>query len=119
MAVGDVRQRAEPIFADFDGSQHREHAGRRLGRRRLKPADQRMSMRRADENRMGLAGQIEIVAVAAASGDEPQILPPPYRLTDAGLADAWAIRLLVHPPPLPLIDSPTLAGFARRAAGRP
>ena len=48
-------------------------------------------MRRHDDDAIGLLRKIDVVDIAAASGDEALILDPPHRLTDAELA-----RLYVH-----------------------
>ncbi len=103
VAVGDVGQRVEPVRQHVLGGQNGEDARHRPRRRRLDPPDQRMRMRRAHHHRIGLAGQVNIVAIAPVAGEEAQILPPPDRLPDPGAG--WA----------PSIMSPRDGGFRCRS----
>ena len=45
-----------------------------------------MRMRRANEDRMRLAGQVHVVGVAAGAGDEPRVLEARQRAADIGTA---------------------------------
>src|SRR5439155_11026904 len=50
------------------------------------PADQRMGMGRTNHDRIGLTGQVHVVAVPPGAAQQAQILAPPDRLADAGAA---------------------------------
>ena len=65
--------------------QDREYAGHGAGRGRIDPADQGMRVRRAQRRAMGLARKIEIVAVAAAAGEEAQVLLAAYGVSNTCL----------------------------------
>src|ERR1043166_4249369 len=65
-----------------------------------------MCVWRAHHDRVGLAGQVEIVAIAATAGQEAQILAPPDRLPDPGTC-----RRSVHQPSLLVV----LRGAQRRS----
>ena len=71
-AVGDV----------FGSGENGEHAGRALGRTCVDPTDARVGMRRADEDRVGLIGQREVVSVASLAAHEAQVLEAGQRLAD-------------------------------------
>ena len=45
--------------------------------------DARVRVRRADELRVGLARQVEVVAVAPAAGDQPRVFLARHRLAEA------------------------------------
>jgi hypothetical protein len=95
VAVADMRQRPQPVGFDILGRQYREHPGHRACCRGIDRAHPGMRVRRSHHDRVGLAGQVDIVAVAALPGQEALILAPPYRLPDPGLADL-ADRRSVH-----------------------
>jgi hypothetical protein len=65
--------------------QHGKHPGRNRGRGGIYGTNERMRVRRADHHRIGLAGEAEIIAVAAFPGQQPEILPAPDRLSDPGV----------------------------------
>src|SRR6202050_5022475 len=71
----------------------REPAGHGARRRGVDRADQRVGMRRAHRGAIGLARQIEVVAVAAAAGDEARVFLAAYRLSDACVHDVESTKL--------------------------
>ena len=81
--------RAEPAREQLDpggivgAGEERERARQPERRVFVDRADARVGMGRAHERRMRHARQHEVVAVAAAAGDEAQILLAPHRLADA------------------------------------
>ena len=77
--------------------EHRHHARRARRRRGIDRADPRMRVRRAHEHAPGLPMQRLIVLVAALAGQQPQILKPADRLTDAELHGGGGVRNVVHP----------------------
>ena len=79
-----VRDRLQSVGQHVATGQHGEHARRAHRRGNVDRPDQRMRVRRADHHRIGLAGHIDVVAVAAASGQQAQIFPAPHRLSDPG-----------------------------------
>ena len=81
--IGVMGDRLEAVGARVLAGQHREHPGHGARRFHVDRADQRMRMGRAHDGREGLAGKVEIVAVAAATGEEAQILLAAYRVSDA------------------------------------
>ena len=82
MRVRDMRQRVETVGLYILGRQHRQHPGHRARLRRIDAAHPGMRVRRAHHDRIGLARQIDIVAIAAAPGQQAQIFAPPDRLPD-------------------------------------
>jgi len=82
MRVRDMRQRVETVGLYILGRQHRQHPGHRARLRRIGAAHPGMRVRRAHHDRIGLARQIDIVAIAAAPGQQAQIFAPPDRLPD-------------------------------------
>ena len=76
-------QAAELVGGDVGAGQHGEHARRRLRLGGVGARDPGMRVRRHHHNAVGLEGQVDIVDIAAAPGDEARILQPAYRLTNA------------------------------------
>ena len=84
---GEVRNARETVGAGVLPGQDREHAGHGARFGNIDGSDQRMRVRGAQHRAIGLVRKIEIVAVAAAPGQEAQILLAAYRVSDACLHD--------------------------------
>jgi hypothetical protein len=72
-----VRDRLQPVCQEVGAGEHRKHAvdgARFVGRDRT---DVRMRVWRSHHRRVRLARQVEVVAEAAAAGEEAQVLLPP------------------------------------------
>ena len=69
-----VRDGGQPVGEAVGAAEDAEHARHRLGARRIDAEDARVRMGRAHHRRVGLAVEVEIVAEAAAAGDEPLVL---------------------------------------------
>ena len=119
---GEVRNAREPVGQRVLAGQHREHAGHGARRGDVDRADQRVGMRRAHRGAIGLARQIDVVAVIAAAGDEACVFLAAYRLSDACVHDAmvrvraeWVGRRYSHSE----TDAATtlFRSFLRRAHG--
>jgi hypothetical protein len=77
--------------------QHQQHAGRGARGLDIQRQDAGMRMRGAQDRQMRLAGQVHVVGVAPATGEEAHVLLPPH-----GLADAELVHCSTpHPPRLP------------------
>ena len=76
--VQAVRQHVRP-------GQHREHAGCGARHAGVDRADQRVRMWRAQHDRIGLPGQVQVVAVAPAAGEQAEVLSSANRRPNAGL----------------------------------
>ena len=72
---------ARQVFPGKDG----KHAGSGKRRRSIDCGDARMGMRRAQHEGMALAWRLDIVDIVAMTGNEPPVLDPADRLTDAEL----------------------------------
>ncbi len=77
--VGD---RAEPVRGGVGAGEDAEHARHGFGARGIDRDDARVRVGRADHRRAGLSVEMEVVAEAAAPGDEPRILRAHARLAD-------------------------------------
>jgi hypothetical protein len=77
-----VRDRAEPVRGCIGAGEDAEHARHGLRARGIDRADARVRVGRADDRRVGLSVEMEVVAEAAAPGDEPRILRARARLAD-------------------------------------
>ena len=77
------RYRVDAIRQQIGMGVHRHHARQSARGTRVDAHDAGMGVRRAQNIAAGLARQVEIVAVAAASGDQPQIFLAPRRRADA------------------------------------
>ena len=86
-----MRYRLQTIGRQVAPGQHGEHTGRPCCRCRVDRTNERVRMRRSHHHRISLAGEAEIVAVAAFAGQQPEILPAPHRLPDPG-----AVRACPH-----------------------
>ena len=75
----------EPVDETDTGSQEilagmdREHARHAHRRPDIDGAQPSMGVIRSDEGRMSLAGNVDVVGVAALSGEEAQVFPPAHR----------------------------------------
>src|SRR5580700_8609765 len=90
---GEVWDAREAVGERVLAGKHREHAGHGARRRDVDGADQRMGMRRAHRGAIGLARQIDVVAVIAAAGDEACVFLAAYRLSDACVHDGESTKL--------------------------
>ena len=73
-----ARQRAE--IGKIGGGEHADHAWRCARRRGIDAFDRGMGVRRTHDLHPGLAGNVDIVDVAAAPGQEARVLQPAQRL---------------------------------------
>ena len=87
-----------PHGREIGTSKHGQHAGHRLGRRRVNRHDPRMRHVRPGKGGKGLAVQLNVGGILAASGQKPHILAPLAAGADAGLDDC-AILGHLHSPP--------------------
>jgi hypothetical protein len=106
IGLGAGAQRRESVGGDLGGGQHRQHARRGKRRRPIDAVDPRVRMRRAQHHRMDQPVERQIVEIAAAPGQEAQILPPLRRIADLG-SDACRHN------PMPLRPNPVRC-FKRR-----
>jgi hypothetical protein len=90
---GEMRDAREPVGQRVLAGQHREYAGHGARRGHVDRTDQRMGMRRAHRGAVGLAGQIDVVAIIAAAGDEACVFLAAYRLSDACVHDGASAKL--------------------------
>ena len=111
------RHRAEAVGAIVLAGQHGVHAGHLQRGARIDAADVGVGVRRAHDRGVKLAGELEIVVVAPAAGEQARVFAPPHRLTDrkfahesCAAADALAsrarervtrLRTGRYPPPSP------------------
>ncbi len=88
-------QRTEPVGDDIGAGQHGQNTVGGFGSFGIDLLDPRMRVRRHDHHAVALMRQVEVVDIAAATGDEARILDPRYGLTDAeflhGLSPRQAI----------------------------
>jgi hypothetical protein len=97
----DVRhagQRLDAVGLEVATGQHGEHARHAGGAGDVDRPDPGMGVRRAQHGGMRLAGQVDVLEIAAATGEQPQILGAGNRLTNAELhrgCSFWAS--LPHP----------------------
>jgi hypothetical protein len=111
-----VRHVLEPVGRHVGAGQHGEHARHGARRRRVNAGDARMRVRGAHEHRIGLSGQVDVVAVAAAAGEQAPVFLAVQRLADdlrhGGEVDApscrrarprgpWAVSITRAPPASP------------------
>ena len=93
------RQVAPPRGPPVGAGQHREHAGRGLGRRHVDRADFRMGMGRAQHMAERHAGQRDVVDVAAAATHQAWVLEAGHRLTNSELVHRpTPSAILTHAP---------------------
>ncbi len=89
-------QAADLVGRHVGAGEDGDHAGRLRRGFGVHALDQRVGVRRAQEPRVGLARQVDVVGVAAAAGQEPFVLDPLDGGADAGLAHrsilAWPLR---------------------------
>ncbi|GBD42175.1 hypothetical protein HRbin39_01564 [bacterium HR39] len=88
-------QRPEPRLLDVLAGEHRQHPGHADDRGSVDAPDAGVGVRRAHEDGMGLAGQVDVVGVPATAGDEPPVLLARDRLADALLHHDRSLPLLV------------------------
>ena len=77
-----VRDRGEAFGLAVGPGEDAQHAGHRLGARRIDPEDTGMRVRRAHHGGIDLALEAEIVGEPAPAGHEPRILVARERLAD-------------------------------------
>src|SRR5262249_24444157 len=99
-----ARDPAELVLGDIVAGQHREHAMRLRGRRRVDLLDLRVRVRRSHEHRVGLMGKLDVVGVLALAGQAPAVFLPLAARADA------LVRLPFPPlmPPAPAITLLTM-----------
>jgi hypothetical protein len=78
-----MRERLQPVGDRVRTGQDRDHARRRAGLRRVDAADPRMRVGRAHETRVRLAGEVDVVAIAAGANEEARVVLAEDRLADA------------------------------------
>ena len=79
-----VRDGFQPVRQHVLASQHGQHGRNCQGRSRIDSPDPRMRVRRAQHERIGLVGQVGVVAVVALPRQKAQILLAAGRLADHG-----------------------------------
>src|SRR3989441_11716365 len=77
-----MRDRPEAIGRGVLAGQHRDHARYLHGAGAVDAPEACVGVRRAHHARVGLARQVEVVAVATLAGDEAQVFPSPNRLAE-------------------------------------
>src|SRR6202035_3745876 len=88
VAVGhgaETRDRADPIARQVFAGKDGKHAGDGRRRRSIDCGDARMGMRRPQHEGIALAWWLDIVDIVAVTRNEPPVLDPADRLTDAEL----------------------------------
>src|SRR5258707_12043253 len=91
-----VRNGAKPVGEAVGAGEAAEPPGHRRGPPRIDAEDARVRMRGAQHHRAGLAVDAEIVAEAAATGDEPRVLLAHEGLADEAEAHFPGVRFLVE-----------------------
>jgi hypothetical protein len=91
---GEKGDRADAVARQVGGGVDREHAGGGGGLRSVEATDPGMGMRRAHHVEIDLAGQVDVVGVAAMAGDETVIFKAPDRLAHSKLSHATALPLV-------------------------
>ncbi len=76
-------RRAELVGGEVALREHAEHARHGLRRRRIEPRYFRMRVRRAQQDGIGLARNVDVVDEPPAALQQPRVLEPAHRLTDA------------------------------------
>ena len=82
---GDHRiagDRPHPVGGEVGGGQHVDRAGRRARRARVDADDAGMGVRRAQHDGIGLPVEDDVVGIAPAPAQEPQVFLPENRLSD-------------------------------------
>jgi hypothetical protein len=82
IGLGRRAQRLQTIRLDLGRGQHRQHAGRGQSGPRVDAFDPRMRVRRAQNHRMRQPGKIEVVEIAASTGQKPPVLAPSRPVAD-------------------------------------
>ena len=83
---GIARDRPDRVAREVGGGEHVDGARRRARRRGVDAGDAGMRVRRAQHHGMSLPGEGDVVGIAPAPAQQPQILLPENRLSDpAGL----------------------------------
>ena len=77
---------AEPVGGEVGLGEDAEHARHRLGSGEIDARDPRMRVRRAQQHRIGLAREVDIVDEPPAALQQPRVLEAAHRLTDAEFA---------------------------------
>jgi len=95
------------IGREIRAGEHGDDAGRGQGGRRIDRTDSGMRMRRTQNGRVSLAGQVDIIEVAAAAGEQPQIFLADNRLTHPELHGTLSV----------LRESPPYCGWRGVAQG--
>ena len=77
-----MRDRPQSIGEHVAAGQHCKNARCSHRRSNIDRSNVRVRVQRTEHHRVGLAGHVDVVAVAAASGQQAQIFPAAYRLAD-------------------------------------
>ena len=76
--LGIGAKRLQPVDCGVGCGKDGEHARSRVGRARIDRADQRMCMRRAQNDGMGQPLELQVVEIGALAGDEACVLAPSW-----------------------------------------
>jgi hypothetical protein len=87
-----ARQAPEAIPRKILGSENGKDARRGTRRRRVYSSQTRVRMRRADDVRISHVGQLEVVDIAALSGQESRVLDPAHGRSDPEAACIFLCR---------------------------
>ena len=85
-----MRERLHAIGGGVHAGERRDHAGRGERRGRLDAPDARVGVRRSYEARVGLAREVDVVAVAARADEQSCVFLAQDRLTEAFAGRAGA-----------------------------
>ena len=78
-----VGERPDAVGHGVRAGEHREHAGGGARGRRLDAPDVGVRVGRADEARVDLAGDVDVVAVAAVAHEQTRVVLAKDRLADS------------------------------------
>src|SRR5580698_3704001 len=92
---GEMRDALESVGHDVSASQHCQYTRHCLGGLGFDGTDQRMGVRRTHHGTVDLSREVEIVAIAAAAGDEARVFLTSYSRSDACVHDGEKYKLSV------------------------
>src|SRR3989449_3990815 len=78
-----VRDGAQAIGGGVGAREHRDHPRHRQGARAVDASEARVRVRRTDQARVGLAGDVDVVAVAPRTRDEARVFAAADGLAEA------------------------------------
>ena len=114
----DARQRADPVGGEIGGGEDAVNPGQRICRRRVDTGDLGMAVRRADDDGMELAENVDVVDKATLAAQEPVVLEPGQRAADLSVRHRL-IRRRLAPPPRDGVGSKAAASPVSQALRRP